>query len=571
MTSEKPWVKAYPEGVNPELEPIEFLCIPELLRHSARTYGAKKAFTVCMPNGMAGSLTFQEADTLGDRFAVFLRHELKLEIGARVAVQMPNGLASVVAAFGILKAGCVLVNVNPLYTPKETAHQLADSEASVLVVADMFAADLSPAAREKLDRVVVARITEFLPPLTGAFIQGVLKYVKRKVRPPGYPHLLFAEAIRAGQRIAAAEGVVAEDLAADLTPKSAALLQYTGGTTGVSKGAILTHANIIANTVQSYQMMGKTMVPGSECGLTVLPLYHIFAFTINLIGLFQVGALNILVPSPRPIANLRRPMRDYPITWMSGVNTLFNALLNESWFRESPPKALKASISAGMPLHKAVAVRWREITGSPVVEGYGLTEASPTLTVTPFGSEVHKVETIGIPLPGTDIRLVGDAGETVDAGQPGELQARGPQVMAGYWNRPEETAEVLNDGWLATGDIAVMDGDGYFRIVDRKKDMIIVSGFKVFPNEVEDCLSHLEGVTDIAVIGVSDAATGEAVKAFAVRDDPTLTEDAVRAHCREHLTAYKVPKFVEFRDDLPKSAVGKILRKELRAETVEGK
>jgi long-chain acyl-CoA synthetase len=348
-----------------------------------------------------------------------------------------------------------------------------------------------------------------------------------------------------------------------MTNADLACLQYTGGTTGDSKGAMLTHGNIVMNMAQTMEMVGTNIEKGAETVLTALPLYHIFAFTVNMLGFYSMGARNILIPNPRPLANLRRAFENYKITWTTGVNTLFNGLCNEFWFVENPPKYLKSSCAGGMALQSAVAERWEKVTKTPVIEGYGLTESSPVITFNPFGKA--RAGTIGIPIPSTDVRCVDETGAEVPLGQPGELAARGPQIMAGYWQKPEETAKTLKDGWLLTGDIGTMDADGYFKIVDRKKDMVLVSGFNVYPNEVEDTIVKHPGVLEAAVIGVPDGAAGEAVKAFIVRRDASLTVAQVRAHCKEHLTAYKVPKHVEFRDDLPKSNVGKILRKDLRA------
>jgi long-chain acyl-CoA synthetase len=343
------------------------------------------------------------------------------------------------------------------------------------------------------------------------------------------------------------------------------MLQYTGGTTGVSKGAMLSHGNLLANLQQAFSMGASHIEPGREVVLTALPLYHIFAFTFNLLCFYAAGARNVLVPSPRPIQNLQRAFDNYPITWVSGVNTLFNALLNEEWFTAFPPAHLKAAVAGGAALQAAVAQRWERVTGTRIAEGYGLTESSPVVCFNPIGGE-RRDESIGIPVPGTQVRLVDDAGVPVPLGSPGELVVRGPQVMQGYWNRPDETAKTLRDGWLHTGDVAVMDAQGWFRIVDRKKDMILVSGFNVYPNEVEDTIAKLDAVLEVAVIGVPDAKTGEAVRAYVVRQDDRLTEDEVRAHCRRYLTDYKLPRSIEFRTELPKTPIGKILRKDLRAE-----
>jgi len=343
------------------------------------------------------------------------------------------------------------------------------------------------------------------------------------------------------------------------------VLQYTGGTTGVAKGAQLSHRNLLSNIAQIRAMGASHIEPGRECVLTALPLYHVFAFTANLLSFYDAGARNVLIPSPRPVQNLQRAIENTPLTWITGVNTLFNALLNEEWFVAFPPRRLKAAIAGGTALHHAVAERWEQVTGTRIAEGYGLTETSPVVTFNPL-SGPRRPGSIGIPVPGTDVRLVDDAGRPVPAGQPGELVVRGPQVMQGYWNQPAETALVLEDGWLRTGDVAVMDADGFFTIVDRKKDLILVSGFNVYPNEVEDAVSRLDAVLEAAVVGIPDARSGEAVRAYVVRRDAGLTAEQVIAHCRTVLTDYKVPRSVVFRDELPKTPIGKILRKTLKAE-----
>ncbi len=563
MTDQPAWIGAYPPGVSATLPPLPHPHIPAMLRAAAAAYHNQTAFSVCLPNGAHAAMSFAEVDRLSDAFAAYLREDLGLQPGDRVAIQMPNSFGYAVAAFGVLKAGCTVANVNPLYTAEETLHQVHDSGARTLVLIDMFAGRMTLEILGHLDNVILASVVDFFPSVKRKLVQFVLKRVKKQVPTPTFPHARLMDAVAAGARHLAAgpDAVLAytDGLGHDTT----AALQYTGGTTGVAKGAMLSHGNLMANVEQSYGMLGDRVIPGREVCLTVLPLYHIFAFTINLLGMFQVGGHNVLIPSPRPLSNLKPALETFPVTWTSGVNTLFNALCNEDWFAQQPPKHLKASVSAGMALHEDVAKRWEEITQSPVVEGYGLTEASPTLTVTPFSASGRR-NTIGIPLPGTVVALLDDDGNPAPQGQPGELCAKGPQVMQGYWNRPEDTAATFRDGWLATGDVAVMDETGFFRIVDRKKDVVIVSGFNVYPNEVEECIAKMPGVTEAAVIGVADEATGEAVKAFVVKTDPAIDQDAVRAHCRELLTAYKVPKTVEFRDDLPKSPVGKILRKDLK-------
>ncbi len=558
-----PWLASYPEGLPAEIVAVPYRLLGEVARDLARRRPAAKAFTTIMPNGMAGSLTFAEVDRYSDDFAAYLRQVLGLEPGARVAIQLPNGLAYPVVALGIFKAGCVLVNVNPLYTPHETARVLANAEVSALVGIDMFADKLAIAlASLRRPHVILADAAAFFPRASRLVIRFAQKYVKKQIPRALFDHLRLDRALARG----AAEVGKGGDVAAytrELDATAIACLQYTGGTTGVSKGAMLTHRNLLVNAAQFLAFAGPH-ISGTDVLLTALPLYHIFAFTVNFLGFFWVGAHNVLVPSPRPLANLEKAFAKEKITFVTGVNTLFNGLSNEAWFRAAPPKSLRTSVAGGMALQEAVARRWAEVTGTPIAEGYGLSESSPVLTCNPFAR--IKLGTIGVPLPSTEVRIVDDGGHEVASGVPGELVARGPQVMAGYWKEPEETEIALRDGWLYTGDIATMDHEGYVTIVDRRKDMILVSGFNVYPNEVEARLASLPGVKECAVIGVADAATGEAVKAFVVRDDPTLTAAAVRAFCRTDLASYKVPKYVEFREDLPKSNVGKILRKDLRAE-----
>jgi long-chain acyl-CoA synthetase len=408
---------------------------------------------------------------------------------------------------------------------------------------------------------VLVQLSEFFPRYVSRTVRLVQRVWSRTLPPITFPATRLADALRLG---AAHTAVDAAAYWRDLGPDDLAALQYTGGTTGVSKGAMLTHGNLLTNSQQMLQMIGDRLRPGEECVLTALPLYHIFAFTVNLLGFYQRGAHNILTPSPRPLVNLKRALENYPITWISGVNTLFNALCQERWFLDHPPAKLRASVAGGMALHGSVAERWEEVTGTPIVEGYGLTEASPVLSFNPLGGVV-KPGSVGIPLPGTVLRCADDQGKDVAPGEPGELCARGPQVMSGYWRQPDETAAVLRQGELRTGDVAVMDSDGYFEIVDRKKDLILVGGFNVYPNEVEEVLAAHPGVSETAVIGMPAGESGERVRAVVVRTDSALTPEAVRAWAAEKLTSYKVPRDVVFVDELPKSPVGKILRKDVRA------
>lgn len=562
--TERPWTAFYGPDTRPEIEAASYRTIGDLIRSVAETFGPAPAFTTCLPNGMNGTLTFDQVDEMSDALAVYLREVAGLNQGDRVALQMPNCLSFPIAAFGIMKAGCVLVNVNPLYTAEEMGKQFADAEPHALIIIDMFADKISEATRgHPIPNIIVSRVAEFLPSLPRGIVGLVQKYWDQSVRPIEVAHIRLPDALDAGRAHREAEKIEVDAYHQAVQPDDVACLQYTGGTTGVSKGAMLTHANLIMNMEQSMELL-EGLKRGEEVTLTALPMYHILAFTVNLLGFYWLGARNILIPSPRPLTNLKRAFENYRVTWMSGVNTLFNGLMNEVWFQDTPPKYLKFSGAGGMALQTAVAQRWEEMTGKPVIQGYGLTETSPVLTFNPLGKS--REGSIGVPVPSTDVVCLGEDGLPVPVGQPGEIAAKGPQVMAGYWNKPEETAKVMKNGWFLTGDIGVMDEDGYFTIVDRKKDMVIVSGFNVFPNEIEDCLATHPGILESAVIGVPDDTSGEAVKAFVVRIDDGLTEADIRAHCKEHLTAYKVPKRVEFRDALPKSNVGKILRKDLRAE-----
>jgi len=560
--TKRPWLDQYPAGVEHELSPIPFAHLPALVAEATRTYAKNVAFTQVMPNGMNGSLTYGKVDSLSDDFAVYLREVVGLKQGDRVAVQMPNCLAYPVVAFGIMKAGLVLVNTNPLYTPTEMVHQFSDSGASALVVIDMFAdrlPDVLP--KTSISTVITVKISEFFPPAVAGVIRLVQKVWNRSLPKIRVAHTRFQDALVKGRKHA--KRTSHEDYLAGVGPDSVAALQYTGGTTGVSKGAKLSHSNLVSNTMQMLQMNGEFIRPGKEIVVTALPLYHIFAFTVNLLGFFHMGARNLLVPSPRPPSNLKRVFENYKVTWLTGVNTLFNALLNERWFSERPPKYLVASAAGGMALHESVSARWRELTKTPIVEGYGLTESSPVLTFNPLGGTI-KDGSIGIPAPSTDVKCVDEKGVEVPVGEPGELWAKGPQIMLGYWQKEKESADSLTDGWLHTGDIAVMDAHGYFTIVDRKKDMILVSGFNVYPNEVEEQIAAVPGVLEVGVIGVPDEKSGEQVRAYVVASHPAPSAEAIIAHCREHMAAYKAPHSVVFVDELPKSPIGKILRRELR-------
>lgn len=561
---QRPWTQFYAPVTHQDLPPLEWRHVPDLLRASSRTYRTQEAFALLLPNGMRAGLSFGEVDALSDAFAVYLRECAGLAPGDRIALQMPNCLAYPVCVFGALKAGLVLVNTNPLYTPTELGQQLADSGAAALVIIDLFGDRLAEAVRPvSLRTTIVVNIADLFPGTRSWLVRTVQRYVKREIPRLALPHVTFRAALAEGQR-RVARGADASAYATALTHASVAALQYTGGTTGISKGAVLSHGNLLANIAQCTEVWLPRAIPGREVVLTALPLYHVFAFTANLMLFFSLGGRNVLIPSPRPLSNLRQGLLQEGITWLTGVNTLFAGLLQEAWFTAHRGWTLKGSIAGGMALQRAIAERWETVTGTPMFQGYGLTETSPVVTLVPF----HRVkpDSIGVPVPGTDVRVVDARGHDVPADEPGELLVRGPQVMQGYWQRPDETARVLQDGWLSTGDVATMDPEGYLTIVDRKKDMVIVSGFNVYPNEVEAVLAAHPDVREVAVIGVPDASTGERVVAYVTPGRPTLTEADLREHCRRSLTAYKVPKQVVFRDTLPKSPVGKVLRKALRDE-----
>ncbi len=560
----RPWTRFYHPSTAADLGPLKYPHLPAAIRDASATYARQPAFTLGLPNGSQGGITFAEADRLSDQLAVYLREVVGFKAGDRVAIQMPNCLAYPIAVFGILKAGLVMVNTNPLYTTSEMVHQFTDSGAAGLIVIDLFAPKVAEALpKTSIKTVVVVTISDLLPIVKRLLVYGVQKYVKKMIPPITFAHTTFARALAAGaDRMATGADPKVYAHALDLN--SIAALQYTGGTTGVAKGATLTHGNLVANTVQGLEMWKPFLHLGQEVFLTALPLYHIFAFTANLMIFYLAGGRNILIPSPRPMANMKTVMLTEPITWFTGVNTMFAALMHEPWFKEKSETgwSLRGSVAGGMALVPVIGDRWEAMTKTPVYQGYGLTETSPVATLNPFNRS--KREAIGVPVPGTDVRLVDDAGRDVPVGEAGELWIKGPQVMKGYWQRPDETARVLRDGWLATGDVAKMDEDGYIHIVDRKKDMILVSGFNVYPNEVEAVIAAHPGVADTAVVGVPDDETGEIVVAFVTPKDESVTEEAIRAHCRQSLTGYKVPKIVVFKKDLPKSNVGKVLRKDLR-------
>ncbi|EXI79214.1 MAG: Long-chain-fatty-acid--CoA ligase [Candidatus Accumulibacter appositus] len=555
---EKIWLKSYQQGVPAEIELNEFQSLGELFEKSVAQYRDRVAYI-----NMGVELKYGELDKLSRDFAAYLQSVLRLPQGARVALMMPNVLQYPICIFGALRAGYVVVNVNPLYTPRELEHQLKDSGAEAIVILENFAVTLEQVlARTPVKHIMVARLGDMLGFPKGAIVNFVVKYVKKMVPAWSLPRAVHF-------RAALAKGADAELQAVAVVQEDLAFLQYTGGTTGVSKGAMLTHRNILANLAQAHAWIRPALGKDQHLVVTALPLYHIFALTANCFTFFKVGASNLLITNPRDIPAFVAELAKYPFTVITGVNTLFNAMLNSDAFCALDFSKLRVTLGGGMAVQKAVAERWKLVTGKPLIEAYGLTETSPAATINPLDTPEYN-GSIGVPVSSTEVVIRDDAGAEVPLGERGELCVRGPQVMKGYYNRPEETAKVIMpDGFLLTGDIAVMDEKGFVRIVDRKKDMILVSGFNVYPNEVEDVVAQHPGVLEVAAVGVPHDKSGEAVKIFVVKKDPALTVEVLIAHCRQHLTAYKVPGQIEFRSDLPKTNVGKILRRELRDEALK--
>ena len=550
---EKIWLKHYPKGVPVEIDVGEYASIREVFEESVAKYATRPAFSC-----MGKSLTYAELDTLSAAFGAWLQG-IGCKKGTRVALMMPNILQYPVCLFGILRAGCTVVNVNPLYTPRELEHQLNDSGAEVIVCLENFASVFAQIrGQTRIRQPVLTSVGELLS-FKGLLVDFVLRRVKKAV-----PAFSIPGAIRLSDALAEGRKRTLEQV--PIGPDDIAFLQYTGGTTGVAKGAKLLHRNIVANLLQARAWVLPFRGDAREVIIAPLPLYHVLALTANCLVFMTLGGENVLIPNPRDIPSFVKEMAKYRFTGITGVNTLFNALVNNEAFRKLDFSSLRLALGGGMAVQEAVAEKWKKVTGVPLIEGYGLTETSPLVTLNPLDLQAYN-GSIGLPVSSTEIMLRDDAGHAVALGQPGEICIRGPQVMAGYWQRQDETDKVIDkDGWFASGDVGVMDERGYIRIVDRKKDMILVSGFNVYPNEVEAVVAMHPGVLECAVVGVPDKKSGEAVKLFIVKSDAGLTAEAVLAHCREHLTGYKVPRDVEFRTELPKSNVGKILRRELRDE-----
>lgn len=556
---EKVWLSRYPADVPAEIDADRYSSLVEMFENAVLRYADQPAFI-----NMGEVMTFRKLEERSRAFAAYLQKGLGLKKGDRVALMMPNLLQYPIALFGILRAGMVVVNVNPLYTPRELEHQLNDSGASAIVIVSNFAHTLEKVVfKTQVKHVILTSMGDQLSAAKATLVNFVVKYIKRLVPKYNLPNAIsFRSALHAGRRL---QYVKPDIINADL-----AFLQYTGGTTGVAKGAMLTHRNMQANLAQAKAAYSPLLIDGHELVVTALPLYHIFALTVNCLLFIEMGGRSLLITNPRDIPALVKELGRYPFTAMTGVNTLFNALLNNEDFRELDFSSLRLSVGGGMSVQKSVADKWEKLTGKHLLEGYGLTECSPLVSGNPYDLK-HYSGSIGLPVPSTDIRLVDDDGKDVPPGQPGELLIRGPQVMLGYWQRPEATDEVLKDGWLSTGDIVTVDEVGFLRIVDRKKDMILVSGFNVYPNEIEEIVSQHAKVLECAAIGVPNEVSGEAVKICVVKKDASLTREELLAHCRRNLTGYKVPKIVEFREELPKTNVGKILRRELRDEQTKPK
>ncbi|RIA56250.1 long-chain-fatty-acid--CoA ligase [Dichotomicrobium thermohalophilum] len=547
------WLDSYPPGVPSEIDPDKYRSIGEMFSESAARYADYPAFTC-----MGKTYSYGELDRLSRAFAAYLQGELCLERGARVAIMMPNVLQYPIAMLGVLRAGYTVVNCNPLYTPRELGGQLADSGAKAIVIVENFAHTLEQVLDQTdVEHVIVTRLGDMLDFPKASIVNLVVKRVKKMVPQWHIPGALwFKETLSAGAKRAYQP--------VDVGPDELAFLQYTGGTTGIPKGAMLSHRNMIANLEQAHAWIKPHVREGQEVIVTALPLYHIFALLANCLTFMKIGAKNVLITNPRDIPAFVKELSTEPFTALTGVNTLFNALLHNEDFRKLDFSALRLTLGGGMAVQKSVAHEWKEVTGTPLVEAYGLTETSPAATINPLEIEEY-TGSIGLPISSTEVSIRTPEGEEVRVGEPGELCIRGPQVMKGYWQKPDETALVFTeDGFLRTGDMARIDDDGFIYIIDRTKDMINVSGFNVYPNEIESVIASHPGIVEAGVVGIPDEQSGETVKAVVVKKDPDLTEDDIIAFCREQMTPYKVPRQIEFRDELPKSVVGKILRRELR-------
>ena len=552
---DKPWLSRYPDDVPETIDPDQYQSLVELFERSVRQFSDQAAFI-----NMGTVMTFRKLEERSRAFAAYLQNELKLKKGDRVALMMPNLLQYPVALFGILRAGLVVVNVNPLYTPRELEHQLRDADIETIVIVSNFASTLESIVKNTpVKHVILTSLGQMLPRAKGTMVDFVVKYVKRLVPKYHLPGAIsMRQAIRKGRRL--------QYVKPYLEGEDIAFLQYTGGTTGVAKGAVLTHRNMVANVLQAKGAYGPVLREGRELVVTALPLYHVFALSVNCLLFIEMGGANLLITNPRDIPGFVKELEKHDVTAITGVNTLFNALVSNEDFHTLDFGHLKLSVGGGMAVQRAVAEKWKKITGTHLLEGYGLTECSPLVAGNPYDLTDYS-GAIGLPVPSTEARIVDEEGNVLGSDGVGELQVRGPQVMKGYWARPDATREVMTeDGWLSTGDIVRFDELGMLYIVDRKKDMILVSGFNVYPNEIEDVVALHDKVLEVAAIGQTHEVSGEVVKLFVVARDPSVTKDELITHCRQYLTGYKIPKVIEFRDELPKSNVGKILRRVLREE-----
>ena len=557
-TAKKPWLDSYPKGVPGEVDVRAFASLKDMFERSCAQFRDKPAFA-----NMGVGLTFAEVDRLSRDFGAYLQKVIGLSKGARVAIMLPNLLQSPVALFGALRAGMTVVNVNPLYTASELAHQLADSGATAVVVLENFAHTLEQALpKTQVRHVVTTQVGDLFPPVKRLLVNFVVKHLRRMV-----PEWRIPAAVSLPDALAAGAGKTLDN--ANLGPDDIAFLQYTGGTTGRPKGAILTHGNLVANVEQTAAWIRGTLVEGEETVVTALPLYHVFALTANLFVFVKLGGKNVLITNPREMPRFVAELTRNRFTVITGVNTLFNALLDAPGFdavRAANQGALKLSVAGGMAVQRAVAERWERAMAVPLVEGYGLTETSPIVCANRVDVPEYTGK-LGLPVPSTEVAILDETGREMPLGQIGEICVRGPQVMRGYWNAPQETAKVLTpDGWLHTGDMGRMDAGGYVEFTDRSKDIIVVSGLKAYPTEIEDAVMRHPGVKDVGAVGMPDSRTGEAIALFVVRRDPGLTAEALREHCAQHLTGYKRPKRIEFRDELPKTPIGKVLRRQLKEE-----
>ncbi|MGB1207448.1 MAG: AMP-binding protein [Chitinophagales bacterium] len=554
MNSQKLWYKNYPENIPHEINADRYENAVALLDESFTRFANNPAYTC-----MGKTYTYKQIDESANAFGAYLQKNLALQAGDRIAIMMPNLLQYPVVLFGAMRAGLIVVNTNPLYTPREMEHQFNDAGVKAIVILENFATNLQEIIHNTgIKHIILTGIGDMLGFPKKMIVNFAVRHVKKMVPAYKLPNVIrFNDALRAGGQLKVNKHKAKSD--------DIACLQYTGGTTGVSKGAMLTHRNIMSNMemISAWMYSQKDFLnEGKEIVITALPLYHIFAFVVNCLATVKHGGHSILITNPRDMDSFIKDLKKYPFSLMTGVNTLFNGLLNQPEFQNVDFSHLKVTVGGGMAVQKVVAEKWEKVTGCPLIEGYGLTEASPVLTVNPIGA--GRIGTIGLPVPSTDIRIVDDAGNDVALGERGEIIGAGPQIMKGYWKREAATADVIKDGWLYTGDIGVMDEDGFIKIVDRKKDMILVSGFNVYPNEIEDVIASHDGVLEVACIGVPDEKSGEAVKVFVVKKDQNLTEQDLRDYCAEHLTGYKKPRHYAFKDDLPKSNVGKILRRKLK-------